>query len=402
MPETHTRGPSPRRHLRRALRASEDLWVTPLMTIVPLLHDFGVDPSSVLSTVGVNARVLADPSNRLPFDLVGRLVAECARATKCPHFGLLVGQRSGIASAGPAGELARHSATAGEGVRVLIAHLQLHDRGAILALNARAAAQVELAYVIHHPDTPGAAQILDAAMAIGFAIMQSLCGPRWVPTAVTLSRSRPGNVAPYQSFFRAPVRFDAARSALIFPARWLKQPVASADPAERDRLSKLVAELEAARPVTVTEQVIRALSHVVIAMPPSSNEVARAIGLSPRTLSRRLEAEGTNFRELLEDVRFALARQLLEESRMPIGEIAATLHYSAPEAFSRAFKAWTGETPRQRRTSGRRWSRVGRHGNRFAHGDTNPGGPPVAGGSTSSSAASEGPVGSQSSATQID
>jgi len=94
---------------------------------------------------------------------------------------------------------------------------------------------------------------------------------------------------------------------------------------------------------------------MVIATPPSSDKVAAVLGIKPRRLREKLEAEGSSVKGLLEDLRCELARQLLEESRMPIGEIAATLHYSQPGAFTRAFKGWTGETPRQwRRGVGRR------------------------------------------------
>ena len=82
-------------------------------------------------------------------------------------------------------------------------------------------------------------------------------------------------------------------------------------------------------------------------MPPSTDRVAQVLGIKPRRLRERLEAEGSSVKELLEDLRCELARQLLENSRMPIAEIAATLHYSKPGAFSRAFKGWTGKTPQQ-------------------------------------------------------
>ncbi|HME69213.1 MAG TPA: AraC family transcriptional regulator [Myxococcota bacterium] len=82
----------------------------------------------------------------------------------------------------------------------------------------------------------------------------------------------------------------------------------------------------------------------MLAGPPSVDQVARALGLSHRTLNRRLAAEGTSVKVLLEDVRCELGRQLLEETRMPLSEIAKTLQYSEPSAFSRAFKGWTGST----------------------------------------------------------
>ena len=73
---------------------------------------------------------------------------------------------------------------------------------------------------------------------------------------------------------------------------------------------------------------MRALTRMVIAMPPSSDKVAEVLGFDARRLRERLEAEGSSVKGLLEALRCELARQLLEESRLPIGEIAATLHYS--------------------------------------------------------------------------
>jgi AraC-like DNA-binding protein len=243
-------------------------------------------------------------------------------------------------------------------LRLFIAHLHLHDRGGVVALSPQGAEDVELSYVIHHPNTPGTAQILDASIAIACSVMRSLCGAQWTPSEVRLSRERPQMVAPYRSFFRASIRFDAPHSALIFPARHLDQPVAGADPAARARLLALAVELDAARPATVTELTIRALTRMVIAMPPSSDKVAEVLGIKSRRLRERLEVEGSSVKGLLEDVRCELARQLLEESRLPIGEIAATLHYSKPGAFSRAFKSWTGQTPRAWRKTARRRARL--------------------------------------------
>jgi AraC-like DNA-binding protein len=237
-------------------------------------------------------------------------------------------------------------------LRLFIAHLHLHDRGGVAALNPHGAEAVGLSYAVHHTNTPGTAQIVDASIAIACSIMRSLCGASWTPSEVLLSRDRPRWTAPYRSFFRAPVRFGAPRSALVFPARFLAQPVAGADPAATSRLLALAAELDAARPATVTELTMRALTRMVIATPPSSDKVAEALRIRPRRLREQLEAEGSSVKRLLEDLRCELARQLLEESRLPIAEIAATLHYSAPGAFSRAFKGWTGKTPREWRKAG--------------------------------------------------
>jgi AraC-like DNA-binding protein len=342
---------------RRRLHAGEDLSVVPLRAIVPLLQELGADPAAVLQRVGMSPDALGDSANRLPFGAAGALVDECARATGCPHFGLLLGIRSGPAAAGLSSELMRHAQTVRDGLQLLIDFQHLHDRGGVVALTPHGADDVELSYVIYHPDTPGTSQVLDASIAISCSIMRSLCGPRWSPAEVMLSRARPPSVSPYRAFYRAPIRFDAPRSAVIFPAWHLDLPIAGTDPDERRRLAALAAELDSARPASVTELTLRTLGRMIVALPPSGDKVAEVLGIKRRRLRERLAAEGTSIKALLEDLRCELARQLLEGSRMPIGEIASTLHYSKPGAFSRAFKAWTGKTPRQWRASTSRGGR---------------------------------------------
>jgi AraC-like DNA-binding protein len=338
---------------RRGLHDAEDISVAPLRVIPSLLRELGVEPASVLGPLRIEERMLGDANNRLAFDTLGRLLCDCAVATGCPHFGLLVGIRSGPASAGVASELMRHAESVGAGLRLLVAHLHLHDRGGVAALSARGATDMEMSYAIQHPSVPGAVHILDGSIAILCSMMRHLCGPQWIASEVTLSHGPPHSLRPYRSFFRAPLRFDAARSAVIFPARYLEQPIAGADPAMRTHLLRLAAELESARPATITEQTIRALTRINIAMPPSAANVAAALQVDPRRLRERLAAEGHSVKELVEELRGELARQLLEETRLPVSDVAATLHYSRPGAFSRAFKAWTGTTPRQWRAAAR-------------------------------------------------
>ena len=240
-----------RESARSVLHSSEDMSVAPLQVIPPLLREFGVEPSSVLKHVGIDQRALTHTANRVPFGLVGRLLDECVTRSSCPHFGLLVGIRSGPAAAGIAGRLVRHAESVHAALRLFIAHLHLHDRGGVAALCFLGAEDVERSYVIHHANTPGTAQILDASIAIGCSVMRCLCGPQWTPLEVMLSRDRPRIPQPYRAFFRAPIRFNSPHSALVFPASCLDHPIAGADPAATGHWLGLARELDAARPPTV-------------------------------------------------------------------------------------------------------------------------------------------------------
>jgi AraC-like DNA-binding protein len=327
-----------------------------------LLRSFGVSVEAVARRADFAPSILHDAENRIPFAGIGRLMVECASATECPHFGLMVGQRSGVAAVGMIGVLARHSISVRHALRVLMTHLHLHDRGAVLDLNQQSSREMELAYVMYRHDTPGARHIADGALAIAMQFLQTICGARWTPTEVTFACDRPKNMAAYRKCFGAPLRFNAPRFAIAFRTSWLDRPIAGADPRERIRLTKLVTELECSRSASMAERTQAALTHMLIAMPPTVDRVARALGVSRRTLNRRLASEGTSVKALLGDARCALARQLLEETRMPVSEIAATLHYTTPSAFSRAFRSWAGGTSPRRLRAAAEATRADRRG----------------------------------------
>jgi len=82
----------------------------------------------------------------------------------------------------------------------------------------------------------------------------------------------------------------------------------------------------------------------------SASEVAQHLGMSPRTLARKLRAEGVAFANILAQLRSALAQRYLSERELPISEIAWLLGYCEVSSFTHAFKRWTGKTPRQYRS----------------------------------------------------
>ena len=86
----------------------------------------------------------------------------------------------------------------------------------------------------------------------------------------------------------------------------------------------------------------RAIFHKI-----SLEEIASELSMQPRTLNRKLQAEGTTFRELINEVRFEAARRLLEDSTMRIADIARALGYADASGFSHAFQRWSGVAPKE-------------------------------------------------------
>ena len=77
----------------------------------------------------------------------------------------------------------------------------------------------------------------------------------------------------------------------------------------------------------------------------SADTIAHLFAMHRRTLSRRLKDSGKGYRTITGETRFEIARQLLQDTRVPLGEIAAALGYSEASAFARAFRRWSGHTP---------------------------------------------------------
>ena len=337
-----------------AAHANEDLSVAPMLQLPALLAEFGVDWRNMLRRSGIDPALLADRTNRITLEAAGRLLVDCATTTGCPHFGLLLGQRAGASAPGVPAALLDDAGTVGEAIEALSRHLHVHDRAAVLALLPMERGRVRLAYLIFHPGTPGTALIMDAVLAIMVESMRSLCGPAWRPTEAWLPRRRPQRVGPYRACLRATLRFDSPHSAIIFPAADLELRPRRVQPELRRRVMQIIETMERARPDTTSERVVRELSRSLLVGAPSGARIAATLGISRRRLHERLAAEGTRYSELLADIRCEIARQLLEGTRMPAGEIATALHYSSPGAFSRAFRAWTGMTPREVRLAGSR------------------------------------------------
>ncbi len=324
-----------------------DVRIGPLIAIPDVLRELGVAPRRAFASAGIDLRLFRIPESRIPFEALAHLLSICADLTGCGHFGLLVGERFRLPALGAIGHLMRNSATVGEALRALLLHLHLHDRGAVPVLLELAPSSVLLGYSAYGQGASSKAQIYDAAIAIGYRSLQELCGPSWLPVCVQFSHSRPTDEAAFRRTFRARLRFDAKACGVVFASSWLERPVAGTDPALRRSLNRAIARAEEHAAMTFAEQVERALPQLVLNGASSADDVARFFGVHQRTLRKRLRADGTHLQKLVDQTRFELARQLLRDTGLPVLEIAAALHYSDPNVFSRAFRNWAAASPRQ-------------------------------------------------------
>jgi AraC-like DNA-binding protein len=162
--------------------------------------------------------------------------------------------------------------------------------------------------------------------------------------------------AEYRSFLARDVEFDADADEIIFPEQVASLPIVGADTYLNKLLRQFADEALAGRPPhrnSVRADVERVIPLLLPHGKANTSEVARQLGLSRRTLSRSLLAEGVTFTAILEELRIALARRYLRDRALPISEITWLLGYSEVGSFTHAFKRWTGISSSQFRSSHR-------------------------------------------------
>jgi AraC-like DNA-binding protein len=332
-------GPTARRD-----SAEATLRIGATIALPSVLRALGADPTTLLAEAGFDPALFDNPDNLVSFAARGRLLNHCVARTGCQHLGLLIGQQGGLQSLGLTGLLVKYSPDVGTALRTLERYLHLHVRGASTTL-AVIGHTAMLSYEIHEPMIEATEQVGDGAVALLFNIMRSLCGVEWQPTGVRIAHRKPGDVAPFRRFFGTTPNFDAEEYALIFRADWLSRPLPETDPQLRRLLQQQVDALEARHGRDFPEQVRSVLRTSIITGQASAEQVAAIFSMHTRTLNRRLHGAGTGFRELVDEARFEIARQMLETSVMEMTQIATMLGYTDASAFTRAFRRWSGTTP---------------------------------------------------------
>lgn len=326
--------------------------LTTLSGLPDLVRSFGIPSESVLGPFGLTDADLQEPGRTGSSRDLSRLLDECAQMTHCPHFGLLLSRSADLLSLGMVGRLAQHSPTVGAAIEGLGTYFALHDSGGTVDVFVKGE-EATLRYTLHAAGLAAPEQIHDFVAGVMINVMRGLCGADWRPTLVMLSRKRPKKITPYRELLGNWLKFDAIRTAVVFPRRWLARPVPGADPLLYRLLLREVCDSIGKPGALIRSDARRAIVRLLHAGRASRREVARALGLHERTLSRCLQLCGTTFQELLDEVRSEAAQQLLRETQVPIAQIARELGFMNSTVMARAFRRWNGMSPRDYRSQHR-------------------------------------------------
>ena len=186
-------------------------------------------------------------------------------------------------------------------------------------------------------------------------LCRQLTNRRLIPSRIRLVHHRKKTPAEFRSLLGCEIEFGSGVDEVAFPRAATLMPIGSADSYLNELLIKYCDEAlahRAAARTTLRSSVENAMAPLLPHGKANAVEIARHIGMSHRTLARKLSAEGLTFSEIAEDMKGDLARHYLRDGDLPISQIAWLLGYREVSAFTHAFKRWTGMTPRQSRKQG--------------------------------------------------
>jgi AraC-like DNA-binding protein len=186
-------------------------------------------------------------------------------------------------------------------------------------------------------------------------IVRSLRGPGWQPVGVCFAHAPPRDPSEHQRLLGPRMRFDAGYSGLLLLRTDLAGPNVLADPNDPLLLTYASRVLRSLPPPRVPH-LVQEVRQVVAALLPlrkcTMPRVARTMGMSTRTLHRRLLAEGPRFTEIVDDSRASLAERYLAVGRYTVSDVSTLLGFAAPSAFSRWFSRRYGLSPTAWRVAG--------------------------------------------------
>ncbi|HWK41663.1 MAG TPA: AraC family transcriptional regulator [Croceibacterium sp.] len=314
-----------------------------LTAYIEVAEAVGLDGQRMLRDAGFSPESLADPENRVPAESFVKLLERSAEMSGCDSFGLLMAERRDFARLGPLSLLLERLPNLREVVRACIIYrAHLNDITEIALEEADGTAVIRLDLV------PGfwSVQMTDLMVGIAYRVLHGASHGHWRPSAVHLVRKQPQDLAPWRRFYPVSVDFENSFNGLSCSSASLLEPNPLADEVMARNARGLLRMVPVEEtPLMVSEGVRRAIAQLLPGGRTTLDQVAAHMGMSARSLQRRLDEEGQTFGYLLNEVRRGLAAGYLADSDRPVTTVASLLGYGSPSSFTRWFVATFGTSP---------------------------------------------------------
>jgi AraC-like DNA-binding protein len=310
-----------------------------------LVRDLGHDPVPLLEAEGLPTGSELRPTHMIEASRELGFILRVIASVPVPDLGLLAGRRHHFSVFGMWGFAMISSATLRGAIQVGLRFIDLtHTFLNWQFIGRTGAPRLHL----DEPVDLGLARrfLIERDLAAAVTLLEDLIGHRRALTRLALPYERPAHAERYVEIFNCEVAFGAEAAEAV-----IKPDTLDAAPLQANPMAAALAEQqcqELASRMTGKGRTTTTVRQEILAVPgeyPPLAEVARRLHVSERGLRRRLAAEETSYRDILDQVRETLARAYLRDTRLQIEEIAERLGYSDAANFTHAFRRWTGSAP---------------------------------------------------------
>jgi AraC-like DNA-binding protein len=320
-----------------------------VLDLLKALQRSRVQPAPLCRAIGLEVGSLEDPNARVPAGLVTRLLALAEQRSLDPWIGLHAGERA--EPRGPLFYMMLSSPRLMEGLR-----RAQHFSGLVidtLHLTVRTQRdQVSVVFDAGDPVFAASRHAMEYLLMAGISSLRHAVGANLCPREVYFRHPRTGKIDEAERVFGCPVHFGQPDDRHVFPLSTFWEVPRFANRAIADQIEKFATALServAAR-TTVSEHAERAIRVLLASgVRATSTSVARRLGMTSRTLQRKLAEEGTTFRALRDATLWEAVEVLLSNPSLKIEAIALSVGFSDVAAFSKAFRRWKGYPPTRHR-----------------------------------------------------
>lgn len=313
-------------------------------------RELGLDAETLLGAAGLTAAQVDDPDGRLPVGAVSALWSAALQQSGDPGLGLRIALAVPFGAYRVIDFLAASAPTVGEGLTKVARYFPLIN--SVLAWEIDGDSH-EKRLALTHPTLPSKLPRPYAEYALAVTILhcRRASGFDWPLVEVSFAFDAPPSSDAHTRAFGCPARFGRPRNEFVIARSTWDMP-SQAPSSEllrtlEDHATRMLASLDAKH--VVSTQVARMIIEELEGGDPSLPKIARRMALSPRTLQRRLELEGSSFGDVLDRTRREFAAAYMKQRDLALTEIAYLLGFSEQSAFTRAFQRWYGVAPSQYR-----------------------------------------------------
>lgn len=312
-----------------------------------LMQEMGGNPLELIKSVGLSPAQFRDSDTFIPYLKLAELLELSAQRCNSPLFGLLLAERQTSNVLGGLALAVQGAATVGEALASAAKHIYLHASGIHLEQQL-VGDDVHLSLVLDIHSELGTDQLKQISVGHLATFTADLLGIDRFALALHLRQAQPagGQDVLKATRFRR-LRFGLAFDGIVLLQKQLESTVRRDTELLRKHFDEYVLELQNRYPDSLEDRVREAIGHLLPAGECTIERVAATLDMHPRTLQARLSDQHRNYRQILQQTRYDLARSQLREGRTTITDLALRLGYAEVAVFSRHFKRWSGMPPRE-------------------------------------------------------